>query len=79
MLALKSHRLIMDQEITVACHASTVLPLENGHVLVAWFGGSHEHNDDVSIYLAEKDEKGFGAPRLMASTPGLSTPKLGTP
>ena len=68
MLALKSHRLIMDQEITVACHASTVLPLENGHVLVAWFGGSHEHNDDVSIYLAEKDEKGFGAPRLMAST-----------
>ena len=36
-----------------------MLPLKNGHVLVAWFGGSMEHNDDVSIYLAEKDNRQF--------------------
>ncbi len=68
MLELKSHRLIIDQKRTFAHHASTVLPLKNGHVLAAWFGGSREHNDDVSIYLAEKDENGFDAPRLMASS-----------
>ena len=68
MLQLRNHRLVIDKKKTFAHHASTVLPLKNGHVLVAWFGGSMEHNDDVSIYLAEKDERGFSEPRLMAST-----------
>jgi predicted neuraminidase len=27
---------------TPACHASTVLPLPNGEVLAAWFGGTAE-------------------------------------
>lgn len=68
MLEMKSHRLIIDQKKTFAHHASTVLPLKNGHVLAAWFGGSREHNNDVSIYLAEKDEKGFGEPQMVASS-----------
>ena len=68
MLELKTHRLIMEQPITVSCHASCALPLENGHVLAAWFGGSREHADDVGIYLAEKDERGFSQPRLMAAS-----------
>lgn len=49
-------------------HASTVLPLENGHVLVAWFGGSRENHPDVGIWVAERDEKGFSDPRLVAQT-----------
>ncbi len=68
MLELKAHRLIIDRKRTLSHHASTVLPLENGHVLAAWFGGSQEHQMDVSIYLAEKDETGFQPPRLMASS-----------
>ena len=68
MLELKTHRLIMDQPLTLSCHASCVLPLPNGHVLAAWFGGSYEHNNDVGIYLAEKDEAGFSRPRLMAAS-----------
>jgi len=59
MLKLCTHQLVIATKKTLAHHASTVLPLENGHVLVAWFGGSRESNNVFSIWLAEKDEKGF--------------------
>ena len=68
MLQLRTHQLIISVKKTLAHHASTVLPLKNGHVLTAWFGGSRESNNDVSIWLAEKDEKGFGEARCVAST-----------
>ena len=67
MLLLKSHRLVITEKKTLAHHASTVLPLKNGHVLTAWFGGSREGNNDVSIWLAEKDENGFSEPVRVAS------------
>ena len=67
MLKLCTHQLVIATKKTLAHHASTVLPLENGHVLVAWFGGSRESNNDVSIWLAEKDEKGFSEARCVAS------------
>ena len=28
--------------VTNSCHASTVLPLDDGSVVAAWFGGSEE-------------------------------------
>ena len=68
MLALKSHQLIISVKKTLACHASTVLPLPDCRVLTAWFGGSHESNPDVGIWLAEKGEKGFGEARLAATS-----------
>ena len=68
MLALKSHRLIMNEPATPSCHASTVLPLEDGRVLAAWFGGSGESHADVGIWLAEKTEKGFSEPRVVAQS-----------
>ena len=34
---------------TAMCHASTVLPLPDGTVLSAWFGGSYEGEGDTSI------------------------------
>ena len=39
---------------TPSCHASTVLPLENGDVLAAWFGGTGEGKDDVDIWVARR-------------------------
>ncbi|MFU0833216.1 MAG: Sialidase A [Oscillospiraceae bacterium] len=36
------------------CHASTVLPLDDGSVLAAWFGGSHEGNEDTAIWLSAR-------------------------
>ena len=68
MLQLKTHQLIISVKKTLAHHASTILPLKNGHVLTAWFGGSRESSNDVSIWLAEKDEHGFGEPRCVASS-----------
>ena len=44
--------------VTNSCHASTVLPLCDGSVVAAWFGGSEEGNDDVKIWVSiRKDEK----------------------
>lgn len=68
MLILKSHRLIMNEKPTPSCHASTVLPLEDGRVLTAWFGGSGEGRTDVGIWIAEKDENGFHQPRVAAQS-----------
>lgn len=68
MLQLRTHQLVIDIKKTLAHHASTVLPLKNGHVLVAWFGGSRESKNDVSIWLAEKDENGFSEARCVASS-----------
>ena len=52
-------RLLTKAEGRIIKKTRYVLPLENGHVLAAWFGGSREHADDVGIYMAEKDERGF--------------------
>ena len=48
------------------CHASTVLPLENGRVLAAYFAGTKEHNDDVGIWLSVREEESWRKPRLVA-------------
>lgn len=35
------------------CHASTLLRLDDGNFLVAWFGGTREKDNDVGIWLAK--------------------------
>ena len=41
-----------DERPFASCHASTVLPLSGGRVLVAWFGGSYESHGDVAVWLS---------------------------
>ncbi len=38
-----------------SCHASTVLPLDNGQLLAAWFAGSGEGAEDVGIWLSRME------------------------
>lgn len=56
---------------TKNCHATTVLPLENGTVLFAWFGGTKEGKDDVDIWYARKDENGFSQPVRLSKANGV--------
>ena len=68
MLEVKRHQLVIGEKKTLAHHASTVLPLADGRVLAAWFGGSREKGSDVGIWMAEKGGEGFGEPRLIAGS-----------
>lgn len=49
---------IFDQAPFPESHASTLLETGKNKILSAWFGGTREGNNDVCIYLAEKDKKG---------------------
>lgn len=45
-----------------SCHASTVLPLPDGRVMVAWFAGEHESNDNVRIWYSVRSNDGWSEP-----------------
>lgn len=48
--------------VTESCHASTVLPLPDGSVVAAWFGGSKEGNDDVKIWVSIRENGKWAEP-----------------
>lgn len=48
--------------VTKACHASTVLPLPDGNVVAAWFGGTKEGADDVKIYVSVRENGVWSTP-----------------
>ena len=48
------------------CHASTVLPVEDGRVLSVYFAGTCEKHDDVGIWLSEQVNGAWQPPRLLA-------------
>ncbi|MBR6701826.1 MAG: exo-alpha-sialidase, partial [Clostridia bacterium] len=56
---------------TANCHASTVLPLDDGSVIAAWFGGSKEGNDDVDIFYSVRNEDGFQPPKQISAGANL--------
>ncbi len=47
------------------CHASCLLPLEDGRMLCAYFAGTHEKHNDVGIWLSEHNGVCWLAPRLL--------------
>jgi predicted neuraminidase len=56
------------------CHASTVLELPNGTLLSAWFGGKHEQDNSVEIWLSSKPKGGtWSAPKAMTNFPEAPT------
>lgn len=48
------------------CHASTLVALENGSVMVAWFGGTHERHPDVSVYMSINESDSWSLPKMIA-------------
>ncbi|WP_135557185.1 sialidase family protein [Paenibacillus cymbidii] len=51
-----------DERPFASCHASTVLPLPDGSVLAAWFGGTEEGAGDVAIWCAIRKDGGWSKP-----------------
>ena len=44
------------------CHASTIIELNDGSLLSAWFGGTREGNEDVGIWTSVKKGDSWSAP-----------------
>jgi predicted neuraminidase len=56
----------------VSGHASTLIVLSNGDVLVAWFGGSWEKGPDTAIWMARRRADGFWErPKIVADERGI--------
>lgn len=62
MKAIKEDVFTVENKPTPNCHASTVLPLPDGNVVAAWFGGTKEGKDDVDIWVSLRDNGVWGAP-----------------
>ena len=45
------------------CHASTLVALDDGNFLVAWFGGTKEKDPDVAIWISKGKAGNWSAPR----------------
>lgn len=54
--------LIFTKKPTPECHASTVLPLPDGTVLAAWFGGTRESTGDVDIWVSRFENGEWSKP-----------------
>ncbi len=54
------------KSVTPSCHASTVLPLSDGTVVAAWFGGTKEGEDDVKIWVSTRDNEKWSQPYSVA-------------
>ncbi|WP_418262457.1 exo-alpha-sialidase [Flavobacterium faecale] len=39
-----------------SCHAATIVEATNGDLIASWFGGTHERNPDVCIYVSIKSK-----------------------
>ena len=48
------------------CHASTLVRLNEGNFLVAWFGGTKEKDPDVGIWMSKGKPGHWTAPRQVA-------------
>lgn len=55
----------LEDRPTPQCHASTIVETDNG-LAAAWFGGTREKNPDVGIWFAQRNDRGWSEPVLLA-------------
>ncbi|MDF1574785.1 MAG: exo-alpha-sialidase [Bacteroidales bacterium] len=56
----------LDNRPTPECHASTLVETSSG-ITAAWFGGSHEKNRDVGIWISHLDGDSWSTPVEVAN------------
>lgn len=54
------------------CHAATIVALPCGDLLAAFFAGTREGAGDTAIWLAERRDEEWLAPRRLLAEPGLA-------
>ena len=52
------------------CHASTLVEVEPGRLLAAWFGGKDEGAKDVQVWASRFDGSKWSAPEVLGTEPG---------
>lgn len=71
---IQTRELIYETASFPSAHASTILALESGTLLAAWFGGSGESNDDVEIWLSRKNPgESWSGPEALTDFPEIPT------
>jgi predicted neuraminidase len=68
-----SARFVFEQAPFPSCHASTLVELDGGGLLCAWFGGTRERAPDVAIWTARFDGGAWSIPVKTAEEPGIPT------
>ncbi|HYZ85926.1 MAG TPA: sialidase family protein [Bryobacteraceae bacterium] len=64
---------VADPLPTPSCHASTIVQLPSGDVMVAWFGGTAEGKPDVAIWSATRHDGTWSKPVVLAQEPSVAT------
>ena len=59
--AIVTTEFIYEQAPFPSCHASTIAETKSG-LVAAWFGGTHERNPDVGIWVSRRDTRGWSKP-----------------
>ena len=54
--------LIYEKASFPQCHASTIVQTTSGKLVAAWFGGKHERNPDVGIWLSRLEDDTWSTP-----------------
>ncbi len=72
ILSAQKEYIFEENTVTPSCHASTVLPLGDGSVLTAWFGGKKEGDTTVAIYLSKRSTDGkWSTPHCVSENDGI--------
>jgi predicted neuraminidase len=63
-------QLIFQKAPFASCHASTLVEIDKGQLLAAWFGGREEGAKDVQIWGSLYDGQRWSEPQVWGSEPG---------
>jgi len=63
---LIENELIVNNAPFKQCHASSLVELSDGKIMVVWFGGTYERHPDVCIWGSIKQIDGWSKPTILA-------------
>ena len=61
-----------DPTPTPSCHASSIILLEDGNALAAWYGGTAEGDPDVLIWCSRRENGVWSKPECVSPEKGIS-------